>query len=93
MNNLLNLVTEALRGSELNIEELNSSNSGFKTTTIRISKDFKNASNYEVEAWANTIDKILDTYSYIEKNCSANFRITNDGNEKWKTGNFYLWEK
>lgn len=88
--NLFELISTILRNKDCKIE-LTSPASIYKLGTCVISKEFKNASNYEIENWAINIEKELEKIEYIDKNCSADFRIYNDGNEKWNTGLLFIW--
>lgn len=95
MNNIKisELLESALKNIDGEIEQLNISNSIYPYGTYKISKLFKNASNYEIEAWSNNIISKLSTCKDLEKNCSCNFRIYNDGNEKWNNGLLFVWVK
>lgn len=75
------------------IEQIYLSNSIYKEGTYKISKDFKNTSNCEIEQWANNILIKLNSYEDLNKKCDCDFRLYNDGNEKWNTGSIYLWIK
>ena len=75
------------------LKQIASDTSIYKNGTYYISKLFKNTSNYEIEQWANNIANNLEKNEDIKNNCDAEFRIYNDGNEKWNTGLLYIWVK
>ena len=86
-------IKTVLASQEVNIEQLTNTNSIYKVGTYKISKEFKNTSDREIEQWANNILTILNTCKDINNNCECDFRICNDGNEKWNSGNLYVWVK
>ncbi|MBU3186612.1 hypothetical protein [Clostridium estertheticum] len=82
-----------LTGQGVDYEQINLTNSIYKIGTYKISKLFKNSTTQEIEQWANNILTVLNNNKDIYYNCECDFRITNDGNEKWNTGNLYVWIK
>ena len=82
-----------LASQDIEIEKINEVNSIYKIGTCKISRLFKNATTFEIEQWADNILTILNNNKEICNKCECDFRICNDGNEKWSTGNLYVWVK
>lgn len=90
---VLSLLSSVLNNIDGKVEQIKTDNSIYKKGTYKISKEFKNASDYEIESWANNILKSLNNYNDINKNCDYDFRIYNGGNEKWNKGLLFIWIK
>ena len=91
--NISDKIKNALSSQDGEVKQMNSSASIYKIGTYKISKLFKNTSTREIENWANNILINLNEDKEINYNCECDFRICNDGNEKWNTGNLYIWVK
>lgn len=92
--NLNDKIKTVLTCQDGELNQITSISSIHKLNTYYISKLFKNYNDNEIiENWANNIISNLNKHEDIKNNCECDFRICNDGNEKWNTGNLYIWVK